>query len=104
VGWDTPSSALHYSLTQVSNNITDPMSAAAEHLVQPDTARSGVNFQPTFGHCESDPLDLDPFAAQTAYDVGFNDAPKADKRHRRAYAGLCTKPAWSPQPAIKPQP
>ncbi len=96
--------ALHSSVTQVSENIIGPMSAAAEHLIQPDTKKTGANFQPIPGRCEGDPLNLALFAEQIDYELDFNGALKANKRHRGAYAGTSAKTAWSPQPAIKPQP
>jgi len=96
--------ALDSSIIQVSENITGPMFAAAEHLIQPDAAKAGMNFQPRPSRCEGEPLDLTPFAEQTAYDVDFNGTSKGDVRHRGAYAGPGVRPSWQPQPGIKPQP
>jgi hypothetical protein len=96
--------SLASSLNQVAANITGPMTAATEYLIQPDTAAKGVNFQPRPGRCEGEALDLNPFAAETGHDVDFNGSQKGGMRHRGAYAGPSSRPIWQPQPGIKPQP
>jgi len=82
-----------------SDNITAPIQAAADHLINPSLTLGQVDLRPRPGHCQGPPLDLSAFRAEADFDKDFAGNPKDG--HRGAYAAGGSKPVWLLQKAIK---
>jgi len=94
--------SLHRSITLVSENVTGPIAAASKHLVNPDFSSATLDLRPQPGRCEGAPVDLSPFAAQSAFDLDFDGASKGSRRFRGAYANSGAPPRWQPGKSLKP--
>ncbi|MDP1588354.1 MAG: hypothetical protein Q8M07_11455, partial [Prosthecobacter sp.] len=93
--------SLHSTITNVRDNITGPVADAVLHLVNPQMTLGTLALHPKPGSCEGTPLDLSPFATETAFDLDFNGTSKGERRIRGAYAA---KAGWMLQSGIKPPP
>jgi hypothetical protein len=94
--------SLHKSIAAVSENVTGPMTAAEEHLMNPSMVPGEMDFHPKPGRCEGTALDLSAFKTQTAHDVDFDGAAKGDGRFRGAYARPAAASQWRLQGGLKP--
>lgn len=90
---------LDQATKNASENVTEPVEAAAEHLIHPSLTLGQLDLRPRPGHCEGPPLDLSPFRGETDFDKDFEGAPKSGTRG--AYAGGKTERFWMLQKAIK---
>ncbi|MES2597764.1 MAG: hypothetical protein V4662_20630 [Verrucomicrobiota bacterium] len=94
--------SLHASVTQVSENITAPVKAAAEHVKRPVMVLGELDLHPLPGRCEGVPLNLKPFERDTYFTLDFDGRDKG-MRHRGAYAGPGEASAFRLQEVMKPQ-
>lgn len=94
--------SLHVSITAVRDNITGPVAAAGEHLINPSLVPGEMDVRPKPGRCEGAPLDLSGFISQTAFDLDFDGASKGERRFRGAYSRLGKASGWRLQNGLKP--
>ncbi|HBJ82530.1 MAG TPA: hypothetical protein DDZ88_01370 [Verrucomicrobiales bacterium] len=91
--------SLHNTITNVRDNIIAPVADTVLHLVNPQMTLGTLALHPKPGSCEGTPLDLSPFATETAFDLDFSGTSKGDRRIRGAYSA---KAGWMLQSGIKP--
>jgi hypothetical protein len=82
-------------------NLGNTVAHAGEYVTAPSFDASTMDFYPLPAKCESLPLDLKAFAAETDYELDFNGTAK-DKSNqgmvfRGAYAGAGKNPGWKLQ-------
>jgi len=94
--------ALHRAISQVSENLTGPVAAAAQHLAKPVPVLGEVDLHPKPGRCEGPPLDLSVFAREQDFAKDFDGRPRNTNTARGAYAGPATQQSWRLQADRKP--
>lgn len=93
--------SLHESISNVRENITGPIAAADDHLVNPRMVLGELDLHPKTGRCDGSPLDLSAFKTQADWGADFDGAPKANSRMRGAYA-IPGSVGWRLQSGLKP--
>ena len=91
--------SLHQDISKASQNVTGPVDAAREHLLNASTTLGEMDLHPKAGHCEGAPLELSGIHSDTAFDLDFDGRSKGGRRFRGAYAG---RDGWPLQKAVKP--
>lgn len=78
----------------MTDNLTDTVANAGDHVAMPSTMLGAMDFYPLPGAATGSAIDLSPFAGDTDRDLDFNCSPKGDATFRGAYAGEGTNPGW----------
>jgi len=85
---------LHPGVKAVAENLTGPISAAADHLLQPTLQLGTMDLHPKAGQCQGLPIDLASFQTHADFDVDFDGQAKGPHTHRGVYADQGGKPGW----------
>jgi len=98
---------LHPGVKSVAENLTGPINAAADHLIQPTLQLGKMDLHPKAGQCQGPPIDLASIQthgdSDLDFQVDFDGQSKGPGTHRGAYAGRGGKPGWVLQRARKEQ-
>jgi len=79
------------------DNLTFPLSEAAQHVQSPSTVLGEMDFYPRQGKCQGASLDYPPvLLAETDHQFDFNGTSKSAFTFRGAYAGEGSNPGWQP--------
>jgi len=92
---------LHQGVKSAAENLTGPINAAADHLIQPTLQLGAMDLHPKAGQCQGPPIDLASIQTHVDLDVDFDGQAKGPRTHRGAYAGRGGKPGWVLQRARK---
>ena len=92
---------LHPGVKSVAENLTGPIHAAADHLIQPTLGLGAMDLHPKAGQCQGQPIDLASIQTHVDFDADFDGEAKGPRTHRGAYAGRGGKPGWVLQRARK---
>jgi hypothetical protein len=83
-----------------SNNITDTVANAGNHVANPATS-GAMDFYPLAGQCTGLALNMNAYTGDSHYELDFNGDDKGSFTYRGAYAGSGANPGWSPGNTLK---
>lgn len=78
-----------------TNNLTDTVANAGNHVAAPSTSIASANFFPLAGQCTGAALTMTAYTSHAHHDLDFNGTSKGGYTYRGAYAGSGTNPGWS---------
>ncbi len=101
----TGGAALGGAVPTAGSNLVGSPTDGQAYFTAPSETLGQMDFYPAVScaGCSGTPLDLAPFAGNTAFNLDFNGASKTDFRFRGAYAGSGANPGWRLQAGLKSQ-
>jgi hypothetical protein len=100
----TGAAGLGGAVPSAGGNLIGSPTDGSSYFTAPSEVLGLMDFYPALScpGCNATPLDLLPFALETAYNLDFNGGSKGGYQFRGAYAGQGTNPGWRLQAERKP--